>query len=227
MALVFLATSKVRASQIRLWRSGFYLNISWLFFIVLSRHWRVLEGVCECMADGRGLHCTMLMMSLCDRQGCGPKTVAAEGFNVTGSCSNPSFVPSEGPGQTSQMEPERERMTESHSKVLDRSLNKLSQGYGLVLARFAYSAASVPQCVICVVMRKAFGLENDSPGGRERRSSEKPALYCLSDRLYLFTLEALRIIYSSDKFFFSVQSGECVFAWIARVICVLKPFFFF
>lgn len=108
-ASIFLAMSRMRASQITLWRSGFNLNISWLFFFVLSRHWRVLEeGVCECVADGRGLHCTMLMMSLCDRQGCGPKTAAAEGFNVTGSCSNPSFVPSEGPGQTSQMEPERE-----------------------------------------------------------------------------------------------------------------------
>lgn len=165
--------SRVRASQITLWSSGFNLNISWLFFFVLSRHWRVLEqGACECVADGRGLHCTMLMMSLCDRQGCGPNTAAAEGFNVTGSCSNPSFVPSEGPGQTSQMEPEREWMTKSHSKVLDRSLNKLSQGYGLV-SRSGYSTASVPQCVVCVVTREVFWLENDSSVGREQRSSEK------------------------------------------------------
>lgn len=150
--------SRARASQITLWRSGFNLNISWLFFFVLSCHWCVLEeGVRECVADGRGLHCTMLMMSLCDRQRYRPKTAAAEGFNVTGSCSNPSFVPFEGPGQTSQMEPERERerMTKSHSKVLDRSLNKLSQGYGLV-SRSAYRTASVPQCVVCVVTREAF-----------------------------------------------------------------------
>lgn len=104
----FLAMSRARASQITLWRSGFNLNISWLFFFVLSCHWCVLEeGVWECVADGRGLHCTMLMMSLCDRQRCRPKTAAAEGFNVTGSCSNPSFVPFKGPSQTSQMEPER------------------------------------------------------------------------------------------------------------------------
>ncbi|GAA6083366.1 uncharacterized [Tachysurus ichikawai] len=62
-------------------------------------------------------------------------------------------------------------MTKSHSKVLDRSLTKLSQGYGLV-SRLAYSTASVPQRVVFVVMWEAFGLENDTSVGQQRRSPE-------------------------------------------------------